>query len=244
MKLLAVDFDSAESVCLAAYSKDWAFYDKLLAGEDVHSWHAGYFFDRDDWKNGARADHVERQVSKNATFASNYMATVFTITQTVNKQVESGGHKVTQAEITDINRMYLNLHPLRRYWSDTADTLRTKGELTNVFGFRRKFFEPDFHKRLKEALAFYPQSTVACNINRSMEEIDREVDVDGECEFLLQVHDELLFQVREDLVHEKLKKIINIMEKPFTVHGREVFIPASGKAGYRWGQMTELSRVK
>ena len=70
---------------------------------------------------------------------------------------------------------------------------------------------------------------------------DEEIDVDDECEMLLQVHDELLFQVREDLVHEKLGQIIRVMEKPFTVHGREIYIPASGKVGQQWGQMTGVS---
>jgi len=241
MILVAVDYDAAESICLAAYSKDWEFYDRLIAGEDVHSWHAGHFFDNKFWVNGQKADKVERSVSKNATFACNYMGSIYTVTLTVNRQADKIGRKVTQAEIARIHRMYLNLHPLERWWRDTSDQLRRTGVLTNCFEFTRRFYNPDFDKRLKEGLAFFPQSTVACNINRSMTEIAATLDVERECELLLQVHDELLFQVREDLAHEKLGQIISIMEKPFTIHGREIYIPASAKMGKSWGQMTGVS---
>jgi len=241
MTLLAIDYDKAEAVLAAAYSRDWAYYDRLIAGEDVHSWHAGHFFGRQEWIDGAKATSVERSVAKNATYASNYMAGIPTIMRTVNKRADEIGRKVTRSEIEDINRIYLDLHPLRRWWNEVSEELTARGWLENAVGYRRFFYEPDPHKRLKEGLASLPQSTVASNINRSLIRVGEELDKPGEIELLLQVHDELLFQVREGEVWEAYLRIKKIMEEPFTVHGRKIYIPASGKVGSCWGQMTEIS---
>lgn len=241
MTLLAIDYDKAEAICAAVYMRDWDFYEKLIAGEDVHSWHAGHFFSVPEWTQGVKAGKVERQVAKNATYASNYMASIPTILGTVNRQADKIGRKVSREEIERIHRIYLDLHPLSQWWTETSETLTTRGWLENAFGFKRFFYEPDPHKRLKEALAFLPQSTVASNINRSLIQVWHDLDSPGDVELLLQVHDELLFQVREGVVGDAYHRIKAIMERPFMVHGREVFIPASGKVGACWGKMTEIS---
>ena len=240
MLLLGVDYDKAEAVCVAAYSGDWPYYDRLIAGEDVHSWHAGYFFGRQDWIDGAKADYIERSVSKNTTYASNYMAGIPTIAATVNKRADKIGRRVSWDEVERIYKIYFGLHPLKRWWNDVSEDLLVTGSLENAFGFKRHFYEPDFHRRLKEALAFLPQSTVASNINRSLIRVGEDLDSPGDVELLLQVHDELLLQVREDRVDDTYRRVREIMEEPFEIHGREVYIPASGKVGACWGQMTEI----
>lgn len=241
MLLLGVDYDKAEAVCVAAYSRDWEFYERLVAGEDVHSWHAGHFFGVQEWIDGAKADYIERSVSKNTTYASNYMAGIPTIVATVNKRADKIGRRVSRDEIERIYRIYFGLHPLKRWWNEVSEDLIVTGSLENAFGFKRFFYNPDFHRRLKEALAFLPQSTVASNINRSLIRVWEDLDSPGDVELLLQVHDELLLQVREDRVENTYQRIRSIMEEPFSIHGREVYIPASGKVGTCWGQMTEIS---
>lgn len=238
--LLAVDYDKAEAVALAASSQDWDYYDKLHAGEDTHSWHAGHFFGVQEWTEGIRADKMQRQLAKNATFASNYMAGIQTIQITVNKKWEEIGRKVSRKEIERIHQIYLSLHPLERWWQWTKEEIDRRGHLINPFGFKRHFYNPDSHQRHKEALAFQPQSTVASNINRSLIEISRSIPQDR-AQFLLQIHDELLFQVPEDSVLDLYRLIRAIMQKTFHVHDREVFIPASGKVGACWGTMEEIS---
>jgi len=240
MVLLAVDYDKAEAVALAAVSKDWNYYDRLHAGEDVHSWHAGHFFGVQAWIDGEKADKMERQLAKNATFASNYMAGIKTIQNTVNAKWELIGRKVTFEEIQRIHRTYFGLHPLTKWHQETKEEVERKGYLINPFGFKRHFYNPDPHKRLKEALANQPQSIVASSTNQALIEI-KDILRPGCLEFLLQVHDELLFQVKEELLIENYRRIKRIMQRPFKVHGRTVFIPASGKMGSCWGKMQEIS---
>lgn len=237
MVLVAIDYDKAEAICAAAYSKDWKFLDMLLGGEDVHTWHASQFYS----KREQDVQKIERNVSKNVTYASNYMAGVPTITRTVNKRADQIGKRLTEGEVRRILSTYMDMHPLRRWWDDVADELRSKGYLINAFGMKRQFFHPEFYKRWKEALAFLPQSTVACAINDSMIRIHDSVDTDGECELLLQVHDELLFQIKHDQISERVEQIKDIMESEFEIHGRKLYIPASAKAGESWGKMTSLS---
>ncbi len=241
-KLLAVDYDKAEAICQAAYAKDWSYYDRLLRGEDVHSWHAGHFFQNQAWIDGAKANKTEYQVSKNATYASLYDASPRTLQNTVNRKADQIGRKVTLDEIEGFVKIIMGLHPIKQWHAAVREKAASDGNrLTNAFGFTRVFFNPDFHRRSKEQYAFLPQSTVASNISRSLMEIDETLDSEGELEVVLQVHDELLFYVLEDLVEESYLSIKKIMEQPFTIHGREVYIPASGKVGERWGKMNEIS---
>jgi DNA polymerase I-like protein with 3'-5' exonuclease and polymerase domains len=177
---------------------------------------------------------LEYNVSKNVTYASNYMAGIPTITRTINKQAAAIGRKVTEAEVAVINRAYLDVHPLEEYWQDVARELRHSGTLTNALGFKRTFYNPNFHDKWKEGLAFYPQSTVASLINRSLLDIWTGLDRPGTCELVLQIHDELLFRVRKHHVLNSYRKIKEIMEHPFEIDGTELYIPVSGKRGRRW----------
>jgi len=95
------------------------------------------------------------------------------------------------------------------------------------------FYHPDEVKCHKEAVNFRPQSTVANLIDRALIE-SHDWEVPGEFELLLQVHDELLWQVDESKVNHYVPRILELMQRPFERYGREVFVPASVEVGYRW----------
>lgn len=54
---------------------------------------------------------------------------------------------------------------------------------------------------------------------------------------LLQVHDELVFEIREDMIKEVVKKIINIMENAIKL---KVPVIVDAKAGDNWGEMNKI----
>ena len=243
--LIAVDYSGAEAVLAAAYSRDWEFLDKLLAGADVHAEHAQLFnnVSKEDWDaRGGKSDPQLgslRNVAKNVTYASLYMASPFRITETINKDSHITGIRITQDEVIQARNVLLQLHPLERWWEETRLELEQTGGVTrNCFGYRRVFRDPDSHGRLKDALSNYPQSTVAWLMNQTILTLEH-TPFPGE--LLLQIHDELFFQCPTHQTEELRAIVSPLMLQPFTIKGRELYIPIEWKAGERWGIMKAIT---
>lgn len=212
------DYEKAEAVVAAADSEDWVFYDKLIAGEDIHKWHAEMYM--------GEANEVNRQICKEVTYASAYIATASTVQQRINRNYHKTGIKLDLKEVERIHREHLTLHPLEEWW----DVVLRDGRANdwwqeNPFGLLRKFTNPNFHDRWKQMVNWRCQSTVASAINNAWKTIWDTLDYTGLHYLVHQVHDEVMLEVRSDLVHEVGHEVKRIMEQPFTVRGREVYIP-------------------
>jgi DNA polymerase-1 len=102
------------------------------------------------------------------------------------------GLTVHQAE--RMQRRWFEIHPGIKEWHDrTLHQLETTRTVTNRFGFRRFYFDR-VEGLLPEALAWIPQSTVACVINIGLLRASLTIP---EIQILLQVHDSLVFQLPE-----------------------------------------------
>jgi DNA polymerase-1 len=102
------------------------------------------------------------------------------------------GLTVHQAE--RMQRRWFEIHPGLKEWHDrTLHQLETTRTVTNRFGFRRFYFDR-VEGLLPEALAWIPQSTVACVINIGLLRASLTIP---EIKILLQVHDSLVFQLPE-----------------------------------------------
>jgi DNA polymerase I len=238
MSLLAFDFDKAEAVVMAFESDNWEFYDLLVSGEDVHRWVAANAYHGGNQK---AVTTEERQRCKNVLYASLYMAGVRKITQTINADATSRADRLTEAEVQRVYDAIMSVLHLDiwwdRVWSELMDPSLYGGVrwLENALGFRRRFYNPVQHELHKEAVNFFPQSTVASRADTVMVQAFETLVKPGRCEFLLQVHDELIFEVADAAVPYYAKAIQALMEERFTARGREVFIPCGGaKAGKRW----------
>jgi DNA polymerase-1 len=244
MTLMASDLDKAEAVICAFESEDWDFYEKLIEGYDTHKWIAALAF------HGGNMEAVskhERSVCKNVYYASLYKGGVPTITRTVNQDADILGFRLTESETATVLATILEVTKLEPWWDtilselwspDVAGGVRW---LENCFGFRRRFYEPELHRLEKKAINFKPQSTVANIIDRVMIET-HEWEREGEFEFLLQVHDEVLFQVRDDKVDEYAHRLREAMQRPFHSQGREVFITAGLEVAKRWSELEEWKK--
>jgi DNA polymerase I len=237
MVLIASDLDKAEAVVMAFESQDWDLYQKFIDGEDIHTWVASHAYHGGNQKS---VTTEQRNRCKNVLYASFYMAGIPKITSTINADARSRADRLTQDEVGRIYDTILSLIRLSEWWTDVLRELHDpnlyggRRWLENCFGFRRMFYEPDPHKLHKLAVNFFPQSTVAKKIDEVMIAAFETLDQPGQCELLLQVHDELLFQVHEDKVHHYAPRIRSLMQAPFEARGREVFIPAGLEVGRRW----------
>lgn len=139
---------------------------------------------------------------------------------------------VSEHEAIRFQTRWFQIHPEIRQWHErTLEQLMTTRCVSNKFGYRR-FYYDRVDGLLPEALAWVPQSTVACVTNRALVAIHeskemRELGV----ELLMQVHDSLVFQYptyNEWKILPRLKPLIT-----FT-------IPYSDPLVIPWGLKTSL----
>ncbi len=235
---VACDYKGAEALLRGAYSDDWAFVDKLLQGADVHTELGCFLFGVD------KITPLQRDITKTIAYASQYRATIRTITLNLNKEADATGIYFSESDVAALHKKLLQMHPLERWWELTRLELeKNKGILTNCFGYRRKFHDPEPDNQLKDGLSFYPQSSIACLMNRALPLVhawlEQADQVDAQ--LLLQIHDELLFQCRPECVTDLVRVVTPKMEHPFPIHGRTLAVPVEWKQGPSWGFMKEFN---
>lgn len=142
-------------------------------------------------------------MAKRGVHLSNYLGTARTLATAL-------GITVREAEMFQKN--WFGAHPKIEAWQDDIKLrLMSDRQVTNKFGYRRFYFDR-IEDSLKEALAWIPQSTVACVINRGLVNIYN--NYSSLVDILIQVHDSLDFQFRTELKEEllpKLKKEMRIL---------------------------------
>lgn len=240
MLLIAGDYSGAETVGVAAYSQDWPYLEKLLSGADTHTELAEQFWGAIPEEGKLRK--LRRDTAKTIRYASFYYAKVPTITVNLNKEADALGRYFTQQEVHDLLQIIYQNHPLQQWWGETREALaKNGGALRNCFGYRRCFYDPNPDNRLKDALSFLPQSTVGSLMNKALPLIHNAIDKPGSRELLHQIHDEVLGQCRPEEISFVIETATPIMERPFTVNGRELYIPVEWKVGFDWGHMEKVT---
>ena len=155
----------------------------------------------------------------------------------------------TQKELIDICeyliREYFIMYPGVEKWFDSSvkEAIENGNKITGAFGYTRLFLgDVGNNKNLQRELsAFYGQNGTAGNVNRSFLDLyyNERLDRDGVM-FCAQVHDSGLFQLPIKNFHTPAKKILTIMEKKFSIKGRELFVPADAKIGLTWGKKSMI----
>jgi DNA polymerase-1 len=141
----------------------------------------------------------------------------------------------THIPIGDIIRFqqaYLPQFGFERWWEWVGDQIRSSGIITTMLGRRRKFFgHPKDPDTIRAAIAYEPQSVTADTINRGMLSVWQANRV----QLLLQVHDSILFQFREDEENDIVPWALDLVQQRIALKGgREFTIPAEAKCGWNW----------
>lgn len=119
-------------------------------------------------------------------------------------------------EATRFKNMWFQLHPAILAWHERIeDQLMHTRLVTNKFGYRRFFFER-VADVLPEAIAWIGQSTTACLCNRAFVAAKKQKQLisDFQIQFLLQVHDELVFQYPQRYREQVLAALNPIVHIP------------------------------
>lgn len=164
-----VDLDRADLQVVVWEADDPELKQMLREGVDIH-------------RENAKALGIDRQAAKAWVHGTNYGGGPRTM-------AINCGISVAEAERRRVR--WFAAHPGIRAWHErTERSLLTSRCVTNRFGYRRFYFDRP-EGLLPEALAWIPQSTVACVINRLLVRIWRNL---REVQVLLQVHDSLAGQ--------------------------------------------------
>lgn len=137
----------------------------------------------------------ERQLAKSFIHGTNYGGGARTM-------AVAAGVTVHQAD--RFQKIYFGKYPgIKRWHERTEAQLTSQRYVSNAFGYRRYYFDRT-DGLLPEALAWVPQSTVACVINRAWVNIYKNIP---EVMVLLQVHDSLAGQFPTHLKEPLLRRM-------------------------------------
>lgn len=137
-------------------------------------------------------------------------------------------------EIDRIQKWYYGKFPEIKSWQDnTIHNVNTRRYVQNVFGYRMHFFDRIEGTIYNQAVAWVPQSTVACLINRGYMALHKQ---ERDIKVLLQVHDSLAGQFPTDQRADALVRIQRACAVPLP-YPEPLIIPVGIKSSeISWGQ--------
>lgn len=228
--LASIDYSQIELRIAASLSGDPEMVKIFKSGKDFHVATAARLFNVME----SNVSFEQRRDAKTINFSVLYGVSAFGLSE----RSEMG-----RAEAGDfIKRYYQVFSKLKKYIDDTIEKVHDQGYITNAMGRIRYFPEinaSNFAVRAgAERAAFNMpiQSMNADIIKMAMIEIEKKV-LSEDCRMLLQVHDELVFEIKKGKEKEYVKKIKDIMESAYKL---KVPIVAEAKVGQNWLEMEKI----
>lgn len=228
-QLLAADYSQIELRLAAHMAKDQEFIQAFKDGADVHRRTAAAVWNLE-----------EEKVTKEQRAAAK--AVNFGILYGIGARSLSRGTGMHFEEAKQFIDRYFEIHaPLREYMDAMKLKARNDGYVETLFGRRR--YLPDIHSSMPQLIAAAErmainmpvQGTQADILKMAMIKIDvwlRAADID--CHMLLQVHDELVFEIKEKDVAKAQKEIQHLMA---SIMSLDVPLVVDAEVGKRWGDM-------
>lgn len=236
-RLVSIDYSQIELRLAAILSQDEKLIEIFKRGEDVHSGVASRVF-------GVSQDAIDYEMRRRAKVIN------FGILygMGVNALRTNLGDATTRAEAQEFLHAYFNTFTrLAEYLEEVKGFARTHGYTETYFG-RRRYFEGirsniPFIRAQAERMAINApiQGTEGDIMRIAMVRIHEHLERAGMLEdvrLLLQVHDELLFEMRQPLIERVVPELSAIMEAAFPAadaHGVPIVVEA--KMGKNWGAL-------
>lgn len=234
--LAALDYSQIELRIAAGLSGDTRLIDVFKKGGDIHAAVAAAVFN-------VPAEMVDREMRRRAkviNFGILYGMGVNALRQTL-------GENVTREEASKFLADYNASYPeLARYIENTKRSAALKGYTETLFGRRRYF--PGFKSPLpniraqaeRMAINAPIQGTQSDIIKLAMVEADRVIEEEGwreKAHLVMQVHDELVYELSEKESRKIAERLKTIMETVVEEKTLGVPVVAEVKMGENWGEM-------
>ncbi len=237
--LVALDYSQIELRIAAILSKDEKLCSIFHAGRDVHREVAAEVFKVPP----AEVDSEMRRSAKIINFGILYGMGVNALKSQLGTST-ADAHKF-------YDDYFASFSTLAEYLESTRGFARKHGYTETLFGRRRQFPEmksplPYVRAQAERMAINAPiQGTQADIIKLAMVRITEMLEKEGAVEdahLMLQVHDELVFEIKDERVEELTKRIKSIMEEVLPESETNgVPVIAEGKTGQNWAEMTPLS---
>jgi DNA polymerase I len=234
-KLVAFDYSQVELRLAAILSGDEKLIEIFKNGEDVHAGVASYMF-------GIPQEDVTKEMRNKAKVIN------FGILYGMGVSALQKNLKVDRSEAQEFYNTYFEKFTgLAQYLEDTKEFAKIHGFTQTLYG-RKRFFEGmqsklPFIRAQAERMAINApiQGTSADMIKVAMVRIDeflKKENLKDKVKLVLQIHDEIIFEVENDTVEYISKSIPSLMEDVLTQEQkREVPILTDCEVGASWGQM-------
>ncbi len=231
-KLLSADYSQIDLRVLAHKTEDQAMIEAFKRGEDIHGQTAATIFDK-DIKN---VTPEERRIAKIVNFGVSYGMSPFGLAKTLGIN-----HDKAKAYIDKYFEKHISL---ALYIKEIIEFARENGYVETLLGRRR--YLPELKSRQPQLVASAQrmainmpiQGTTADIIKMAMNKINQQPIANSQqLKMLLQVHDELLFEVKKDKIAGYAKKIKDIMEN---IYKLKVPLKVDIKVGDNWEEMKEI----
>ena len=210
--LLAADYSQIELRIIAALSKDPTMLEAFQKGEDIHATTAANVF-------GVPLEEVSREQRSNAktvNFGIVYGVSAFGLSQQTNLN-RTEAKKLIEA-------YYATYSQLKSYMNEQVDFARENGYVATVMGRRRYLKDINSQNAVvrgaaeRNAVNAPIQGSAADIIKIAMINIHRRMEKENwQSKMLLQVHDELVFDVPKEEVEALSAMVKEEMENAFSL---------------------------
>ena len=224
-KLLSIDYSQIELRLLAHFSQDPALLDAFNNGLDIHMATAIKLF-------GEAEAEAKRGYAKSVNFGILYGMGAKKLSDELG---------ISSKEAKEIIVAYFeNFSTIKDFLAKIEEDVKTIGYVETILKRRRIF---DYENAtgmqkaafLRESVNAVFQGSAADLIKLSMLEIEifmREEKIEGA--MLLQIHDELIFEIKEDVIEELAPKLQHIMANIMKL---DVPLECSVNIGDSWGEL-------
>ncbi|MBN2585527.1 DNA polymerase I [Patescibacteria group bacterium] len=232
-QLISADYSQVELRVVAHISQDKRLLETFLKNEDVHTATAAEI-------EGVSMDEVtsaQRRKAKAVNFGLIYGISAHGLAE---------GTGMSYGEAKDYIEKYFALHPsVKKYIKDTILFAQQKGFVQTLLGRKRELPEVNSNivnvRLAAERMAINApiQGTAADIIKLAMIEIDKNLSkISPKSKMVLQIHDELLFEVPEGEISKAADFVKETMEN---IYPLDVPLTVNIESGPNWGDTRELS---
>ncbi len=226
--ILSADYSQIELRLLAHFSGDPTLLEALRNDKDVHVATACEIFNASE----KQVTSEMRNLAKTINFGIIYGISAFGLSKQLGTTVSVSRNY--------INRYFDRYSEVKAYMQSSVEEARSRGYTETLVGRRRPIPELDSKNRVergrgeREAINTPIQGSAADIINLAMVRIFRKLEEGGfSSKMILQVHDELLFEVRETELEELRIHIKNDMENAWEL---QVPLKVEMRAAKNWAE--------
>ncbi|MFY9180273.1 MAG: DNA polymerase I [Venatoribacter sp.] len=227
-KIVAADYSQIELRIMAHLSADKSLLDAFAHGRDIHRHTAAEVFGISELEVTSN----QRSAAKAINFGLIYGMSAFGLAKQIG---------CDRAEAQDYVNLYFERYPgVQQYMDSTRELAKQQGYVETVFG--RRLYLPDINSKNfqlrqhaeRTAINAPMQGTAADIIKKAMVAVAAWIkNSHFNAKMLMQVHDELVFEVQADQASQFAQEVKKIMEQAAKL---SVPLVVDAKVGSNWEQ--------